>query len=148
MNTAASPQVNRYTRSRESTATAATSSCRLPAGSCSQPATGSRCGALAANGRHAVDLDEPLLVDEPRHLDGRARRSVRAEEPVALGDDDRAVAHVPEVPVELDDVADRRAAGGEDAMDVLEYLLRLLGGVTFAHQLAGLVDGDLPGHVD
>src|SRR6266568_4528484 len=116
MRTAASPRVKRYTRSSESTATAATSACRTPEGSCSHPSTGVSWGALAADGRHAVDLEEPVLVHEPGDLDGGARRAVCAEEPIARRGDDRAIAHVSEVPVELHDVADARGAAAEDPL--------------------------------
>ena len=71
-----------------------------------------------------------------------------AEEPIAGRGDHRAIAHVPEVPVELDDVVDGRAGGGQDAVDVLEHLLRLLARVTLADERAGLVDRDLPRDVD
>src|SRR5205814_3920496 len=104
--------------------------------------------ALAANGGHAVDLEEPIFVHQPGDLDGGAGRAVRAQEPIPRRRDDRAVAHVTEVPVDLHDVADARAAAAQDAMDVLEHLLRLCGGVAFADQGPRLVDRDLTGHVD
>src|SRR5258708_9185935 len=98
--------------------------------------------------RHAVDFDEPVLVHEARDRDGGARRAMGAEELLARGRDLRAVVHVAEVPVDLDDVVDGRAGAGEDPMDVLEHLRRLRGDVALADERAGLLDGDLTGDED
>ena len=48
-------------------------------------------GSDGRQGRHAVDLDEPVLVHEARDGDGCARRAVRAEERVTRGRDLRPV---------------------------------------------------------
>jgi quercetin dioxygenase-like cupin family protein len=102
-------------------------------------------GSPAGDG-NGLDLDLRAGHGEPAHLDERARRTRSAEDLLANGVDLRPVVDVGQEHRYLDDVCERRAAGGEDRAHVRECLPRLLDDVLAPDQPAVLVDGDATGN--
>jgi hypothetical protein len=92
--------------------------------------------------RGGFDLDQQIVAHEPRDLDQRAGRAMRAEVFLPHGVDLLAVTDVAEEDRHLAHVGERGAGRGQAALDVLVHLTRLGDDVVAADGLAVLVAGD------